>query len=234
MLLVFISVFPVIVILLYIYFRDKYEKEPIGLLLKAFVGGLFSALATILFLSPLHSFFPEFYSVHGMAFFRAFAGAAIPEEILKFAFLYFIIWNNRNFNENFDGIVYAVFVALGFACFENVLYVTEYGAGVGIMRGIFAVPGHALDGVIMGYYFSLARFKPAKSSGYLLKSVLYPVIAHGIYDFLLFYASGIAEENHFMAGLAIIAFLIFIVALWRAGFRKIKQHVETSVFKTTS
>ena len=59
MLLVFISVFPVIVILLYIYFRDKYEKEPISLLLKAFVGGLFSALATILLLSPLHSFFPE-------------------------------------------------------------------------------------------------------------------------------------------------------------------------------
>lgn len=95
MLLVFISVFPVIVILLYIYFRDKYEKEPIGLLLKAFVGGLLSALATILFLSPLHRFFPEFYSVHGMAFFRAFAGAAIPEEILKFAFLYFIIWNKK-------------------------------------------------------------------------------------------------------------------------------------------
>lgn len=231
MLLIFISVFPVVVIMLYIYFRDKYEKEPFGLLMKAFFGGVLSAVATILFMAPFSGLFPETNSTYWQALITAFAGAAIPEEIFKFLFLYWIVWKNRNFNEYFDGIVYAVFVSLGFACLENILYVTEHGMGVGIARGIFAVPGHALDGVIMGYFFSLARFMPTRRKEFLFKSLLYSILAHGIYDFLLFYSSGKSETNPVLSLLLILAFLVFIVYLWRLGFRKIKRHVDASVFK---
>ena len=37
--LVLIALAPVLIILFYVYFRDKYEREPLGLLLKALVAG---------------------------------------------------------------------------------------------------------------------------------------------------------------------------------------------------
>jgi RsiW-degrading membrane proteinase PrsW (M82 family) len=231
MLLLFVSVFPVIVILIYIYYRDKYEKEPLGLLVKAFFGGVLSAIVTILVVSPVALFFPELEGVYANAFLMAFAGAAIPEEIFKFIFLYLIIWRNRNFNEYYDGIVYAVFVSLGFACLENIMYVMQHGLGVGIARGVLSVPSHALDGVIMGYFFSLARFMPLRRMEYLFKSLFYAILAHGIYDFLLFYMAGIASINTAMAGLAMLLFVVFVLYLWWLGFKRIKQHVNASVFK---
>lgn len=231
MLLIFVSVFPVFFILIYIYYRDKYEKEPLGLLIKAFFGGVLSAIATLIVMSPASLFFPELEGVSSNAFLMAFAGAAIPEEFFKFVFLYLIIWKNHNFNEYYDGIVYAVFVSLGFACLENILYVNQHGLGVGIMRGIISVPSHALDGVIMGYFFSLARFMPTRRREYLFKSLFYAILAHGIFDYLLFYTSGISEINPAMAGLTIIVFLVFVAFLWWLGFKKIKQHVNASVFK---
>ncbi len=229
--LIAISVLPVIIILFYIYRRDKYEKEPLGLLLKAFVGGIFSAVAVILLLSPLDGVFPAIESVINNALVNAFAWAAIPEELFKFLFLYWIIWNNRNFNENFDGIVYAVFVSLGFACLENIFYVTQHGMGVGIMRAVLSVPAHALFGVIMGYYFSIARFSHTNTALNLLKSLLYAIMAHGIYDFIIFWYVGTAEAEPLFSLILVITFIVFIVFLWRIGFRKIKHHVELSVFR---
>jgi RsiW-degrading membrane proteinase PrsW (M82 family) len=231
MLLITISLFPVIVILIYIYFRDKYEKEPLGLLLKAFIGGIFAAVVTILALAPFDGLFMPTDDVISGALLKSFLYAAIPEELFKFLFLYWIIWKNRNFNEYFDGIVYAVFVSLGFACLENVLYVTEHGVGVGIMRGVLAVPAHALFGVIMGYYLSIARFNNTNTISNLAKSILYAMLAHGIYNFLIFWYADSAGISPSLSLLLVVAFFVFVVLLWRTGFRKIKQHVELSFFR---
>ncbi len=226
MLLITISVFPVIVILAYIYFRDMYEKEPLGLLLKAFIGGVFSAILTLLVLAAFDGFNAPLNNIFTYALVRAFLWAAIPEELFKFLLLYLIIWKNRNFNEYFDGIVYAVFISLGFACFENILYVTEHGIGVGIMRAILAVPAHALFGVIMGFYFSMARFNNTSTTINLAKSVIYAIIAHGIYDFILFWYAGSTGSAPGLSLILILVFLGFIVFLWRLGFRKIRMHLD--------
>lgn len=228
--LIIISVLPVIIILLYIYRRDKYEKEPLGLLLKAFTGGIFSAISVILLLMPLDGVFLPIENVFINAFVNAFAWAAIPEELLKFLFLYRIIWKNRNFNENYDGIVYAVFVSLGFACLENIFYVTQHGMSVGIMRAVLSVPAHALFGVIMGYYFSIARFSDTSTVLNLTKSLLYAIVAHGFYDFIIFWYVGSAAGNPLLALILMVVFIVFIVFLWRIGFRKIRKHVDSSVF----
>lgn len=129
MLLIAISTLPVVIILGYVYYRDKYEKEPLGLLIKTFMGGILSAIVTLVVLTPLDGLFPVPDGILNNAIIKAFAWAAIPEELFKFMFLYWIVWKNRNFNENYDGIVYAVFVSLGFACLENIFYVFQHGAG---------------------------------------------------------------------------------------------------------
>ena len=152
----------------------------------------------------------------------AFVVAGGTEALFKYLVLWILIWANRNFNEKFDGIVYAVFISLGFAMVENVMYVIEGGASVGLMRALTAVPAHALFGVVMGYYFGLAKFLEGEKLAYLIRAILWPVILHGFYDYCLMSQIPIM----------MILFVPFIIYLWLSGFKKMKVISNSSRFRT--
>ncbi|MCD4734467.1 MAG: PrsW family intramembrane metalloprotease [Bacteroidales bacterium] len=209
---VFVALAPVIIILFYIYIRDKYNKEPVGLLIKSLIFGALIAIPVIFTEAYLSNrFFIEGHLLQ--VAYDAFIVAAFTEELFKFFALYFLIWKNKHFDEKFDGIVYAVFVSLGFAAVENIMYVYEYGHSVGLTRAITAVPAHAVFGVIMGYYFALAKFKEKGRANNFLKALFVPVLLHGIYDFILM------TGNNYM----LIAFIPYLFYLWRTGFKRIKE-----------
>jgi RsiW-degrading membrane proteinase PrsW (M82 family) len=231
MLLLFLSILPVVLLMIYFYYRDKYEKEPLSTLMLAFFGGILSAGATLAALYPFIGYFPQFESNLLNSIFTSLFLAAIPEEFFKFVFLFIFIWGNRNFNEYYDGIIYAVFVSLGFACIENIGYVFQHGIGTGIGRALLTVPAHALFGVIMGYYFAHAKFIPESRSYYLFRSVLYPIIAHTLFNFMLFYSSGLADSYPYGALIVFFLFLYFNFRLYKLALKKIRSHVDSSVFK---
>lgn len=212
---------PVLIVLFYIYIRDKYEKEPFKLL---FTGVLFGVIicAPIVFVENIISGgIPESGGLKE-AFLTSFFVASAVEEFFKFIVLFFLTWKNRNLNEWFDGIVYSVFISLGFAGFENILYVFNPEMGgmeTALLRAVFSIPGHALFGVCMGYYFSLARFCGNNRAGMLLRAFIVPFFLHGTYDFIL-----LADFNF-------LFFVVFVVYLWISGFRKIKRHIQNSPFK---
>lgn len=218
--LLLVSIAPVVIILLYIYFRDKYEKEPIKLLVKALVAGMLSVIP-ILF---VETFLTGFYTMEdGLfgAFWHAFVVAGFTEELFKFIALYIIIWRNPNFNEKFDGIIYAVYVSLGFALVENIMYVTGFGFDVGLKRAWTAVPAHAIFGITMGYYFGIAHMYKELRKSYLLRAFLVPFLLHGIYDFILM--SGIPQ--------LLILFIPFLIYLYISGFKRMKTISDSSVFR---
>jgi RsiW-degrading membrane proteinase PrsW (M82 family) len=221
--LIIIALAPVFIIAIYIYLRDKYEREPIRLLLAALAAGCVITIPVI--------FVEQLISVPGQAFneitsaaWNAFAVAALTEELFKFLALYLLIWKNRHFNEKFDGIVYACFISLGFAGIENILYVSDGGFSVGITRAFTAVPAHALFGVIMGYQFGLARFYPEERFWRFFLALLIPILLHGIYDFIL------------MSGhpYLLFAFIPYLVFLWIFGFRRIRQLSDRSIYRRLS
>ena len=121
-----IALAPGVAIMLYIYLKDKHEREPLSLLLISFVYGMVSTLLTLFISTPINflvvlredDYLHEFYS----AFFKV----ALVEEFSKFVFVRFILFPNKNFNEPFDGIVYAVMVGMGFATLENVIIILLY------------------------------------------------------------------------------------------------------------
>jgi protease PrsW len=219
--LLLLALAPVLVIALYIYFRDKYEKEPISLLIRALGTGILIVLpidfAERLLVVVRPNFFHQF-----QALYNAFIVAGFTEELFKFIGLYLLIWANNNFNEKFDGIVYAVFVSLGFAAVENILYVFHHGIQVGYVRAIISVPAHALFGITMGYYFGLARFLPSLRKKYLMHSFLYPFLLHGIFDFILMLG------NYFL----LLGFIPYMVYLYISGLKRMKALTEESVFKS--
>jgi len=214
---------PVIICLFYIFVRDKYEKEPWSLLVVGLLAGLLIAVPVMRTAGFVVGFMPPM-GQFGEAVFLSFAVAGLVEEGFKFAALYFLIWQNRNMNEKMDGIVYAVFISLGFAGVENLLYVLHPsmgGMGTALGRALISVPAHALFGVLMGYYFAMAKFEPAARKEYIAYAFIVPVLVHGIYNTLLL--SGNV--------LLLLAFAPFIVVLWINGLNKIKAHLEASPFK---
>lgn len=185
--LIFIALLPALLLLLYIYKRDKYQREPVKQILKAFFYGTGSVLVALLLAGPL-----TIYTLDSMPVMEklraAFLEAAIPEEIAKFVLLWLFLRKNRYFDEKVDGIVYAVCVSLGFAAVENILYLFDNYDNwlqVGFTRALFAVPGHFGFGVLMGYYYSLVRFSSLPSLKNRILVLLAPVLAHGAYDFIL-------------------------------------------------
>ena len=220
MTLLFISLAPVILILIYVNYRDKYEKEPFSLLMKSLAAGAIIVIPVIIVEMILGDMYKSGDKITN-AFYNGFIVAALTEEAFKFFAFRLLIWKNRNFNEFFDGIIYAVFISLGFAAVENILYVFEGGHSVGVLRALTAVPGHALFGVAMGYYFGLARFNPEKKSYYMGMAILIPFLLHGFYDFILM------SEN----GWLLLLFVPYVVFMWIFGFKKMKKHSADSQFK---
>lgn len=222
MTLVFIALAPVFIILFYVYFRDKYEREPISLLAWALLAGMLITIPILFVEQGLSNFAAVRFDPSSQIIWSAFVVAAGSEELFKFLALFILIWANKNFNERFDGIVYAVFISLGFALVENVLYVIQGGISVGWLRAITAVPAHALFGVTMGYYFGMARFSSGSyKTAFMIRALVWPIILHGFYDYCLM--SGIP--------ILLLAFIPFIIYLWIQGFKKMKELSERSRFK---
>ena len=119
--LIIIAVLPVFVLAFIVYRQDKYEKEPLRQLVKAFFFGALAIIPAALMERFLVWFTPPIPILSGA--YTGFVVAGCSEELFKLLMLMLAVWKSREFDEYMDGIVYASFVALGFACFENIAYV---------------------------------------------------------------------------------------------------------------
>ena len=221
MLLLAAAVAPSAALLYYFYTRDKYEKEPRKLLLKAFLlgGGL---VIPVLFVEMNLNIFDMTDANLLTAGYTAFVVAGLVEESFKFLFFLLYIWKNREFNEMYDGIVYSVFISLGFATVENLAYVISTGFNTAIIRSLTAVPAHALFAVAMGYYLGIAKFaKPQYRRKYIWLGFIIPIILHGTYDFIL-----LSRKLYLL-----VLFIPYMLYLWKRGLKHVDELVEFSPFR---
>lgn len=189
--LILVAIIPIIVIVNYIYTKDK-NAEPKSLVKKVFWLGFAMAFPAVFFEFLLD----KNYSVelsHDLlgCFCAVYIGVALVEEFVKWIVVMLNCYKNEEFDEVYDGIVYSVYASLGFACIENLLYVSQGGIGTGLIRAILSVPSHACFSVFMGYFLGKAKiFRNEKNKleeiKYLLLSLLAPTFIHTIFDFLLF------------------------------------------------
>lgn len=220
MLALALALAPGVAIALYIYLKDKHEREPISLLLVSFFYGALSVLLTLIISMPLEIIIINKQSAAEL-FADAFFKVALVEEFSKFVFIRFILFRNKNFNEPFDGIVYAAMVGMGFATLENILYVYQFGIPTGIMRMFTAVPAHACFAILMGYYLGRAKFIHHKKLYYSLLALISATVFHGLYDYFLFIT--------FVPGIWIGAVVSLIVGIILSR-KAIKIHQAASPF----
>lgn len=195
MLNLYISILPVFLVAFFIYNKDK-EKEPIKLLIKLLLGGVCSCFAVLIVSGIFGIIFPIFNIEDPTTlnifqkFLYTLLCVALIEEGCKFFFLHLFSYNDKEFDTLFDMIVYSVFVSLGFAAFENVLYVLQGGIITGIIRAVTAIPLHSCAGVFMGILLGKSKFlkinnKVGETKNKIL-AILIPTLMHGIYDFFAF------------------------------------------------
>lgn len=213
MLLFISAVAPSLALLYYIYLRDKYEKEPRRLLFKTFALGSLAVAPIVIVELRLNLFEMETNSLVAAGY-TAFVVAGLVEESFKYFIFWLFIWNNKNFNESYDGIVYSVFISLGFATVENLGYVMLSGFHTAFIRALTAVPAHALFGIVMGYYFGKAKFADDRiQKKSLLYALIIPITLHGIYDFIL-----LSRRTALL-----IIFIPYMLYLWKRGLSHIDE-----------
>lgn len=215
-----LAILPTIVLGYFIYKKDIIEKEPINLLAKLFfIGVLLTIPAAFLENFLIGIIDLNIKNIVLKAFVLSFFCIALIEEGYKYLFSYLIGYKNRNFNHIYDSIVYCVFLSLGFATLENILYVLEYGKSTAILRAVTSVPAHVFYGISMGYYMGIAKYYEKKFNKFnelknKMLSFISPIIIHGIFDFLLL------TENEIM----ITIFFIFVFFMYIIAYFQIKKH----------
>ncbi|MBR3211339.1 MAG: PrsW family intramembrane metalloprotease [Bacilli bacterium] len=188
--LVIAAIIPVFALCSFIYYKDK-NKEPPKLLALIFFLGFVSVFPILICESLFNYFFP-LKEAHGLVqvFLTVLFGVALFEEGFKWLISKYVGYHNKEFDEIFDIIVYSVFASLGFACFENVMYVLSNGLGNAFLRAILAVPGHTCFAITMGYFLSKAKVGQINGNHEIyvrntILSIVVPMILHTFYDSLL-------------------------------------------------
>ena len=248
--LIIAALVPAVALCVFIYKKDRVEKEPIGLLVLLLVVGAGCILPALLLETGLTKmndavFSGAMYTSGGSTymdtvpyymylFCENFICVALVEEGLKWIAVHILTAKNKNFNSLFDGIIYCVFVSLGFAAAENVSYVLQYGFSTAVVRALTAVPGHTCFAVIMGYYYSMwhvqkqaqiiesdmrARGMIAPGASAFntrtpnILSLLFPVLVHGFYDFCCSLSSAFAT----------VLFYAMLISLYVFCFQRVSR-----------
>ena len=222
LLLIIAAVLPAAVLMWRVYRADRLEHESLKLSRRLIIAGCLAMVVSALV-------------ENGLCYLLGFAVAedtvlynvitylgivAFAEEGTKYWMLRRRTWRSEEFNCRFDGVVYAVFVSLGFAVLENVCYVLIFGFRTALLRAATAVPGHASFGVFMGVFYALAKKNEIRSNAsasafYRVLSVLLPALLHGLYDYIAVQAS--FYSTWVFVGFIIVLFAVSVVLIGRTS-----------------
>ena len=239
--LLFLALIPGILIIIFIFRKDKVESEPLSLIIKLLILGAVSCVPAVFAETAMGGLMPASFTEGSVnyAVYNAFMVAALCEEVCKFLLLWLGSWRNSNYNYRFDGIVYGVCVAVGFALLENVMYVMEGGLYTALMRGVLAVPLHAFCGVYMGIHYGAAKRysiegQHSKAWGSIFLALFAPFLIHGIYDALAF--MGEYGTTFMLLAFVLLMYITSIKAVnkysredWHAGFY-LQQQATINVY----
>jgi len=228
----------------FLYWLDRYEKEPRWLLLITFFWGGFVAIIGTLIVASIFEI--GFSLVLNDAVLEDIAGGSITaplvEEFMKgLAVMVVFFIFRKEFDSVLDGVIYGGIAGLGFAATENVFYfMGQYAdGGWGAMFtnfflrvGVFAW-GHPFYTAFTGLGFAVARMNrnvlvklAAPVIGYLLA-----VFAHAFHNTSLVFVSGLGSLALIilLEWASWVFFLGFIIWLIRHEQGLLKKHLREEI-----
>ena len=208
---------PAIFLMVKVYRSDKLERESPYMIWTLIKSGILSSLLALVeerVLSAILGIFVPYDSpLYNIILY--FGIVAFAEESSKYLLMKKQTWYSWEFNCQYDGVVYAVFVSLGFALWENISYVMMYGFGTAIVRAVTAIPGHACFGVFMGIFYGIAKrldYRGYSATSKLMRifAVVIPALLHGAYDYIATMETQVGS-GYFIAFVAVMFILSYIL-----------------------
>ena len=213
--LVIAAVLPAAFLMLRVYRSDRLEKESPVMIRRLVIAGILSSLLALVeervLVAILDASVRRNYALY--VFLLYFVIVAYAEETSKYLLMRWTSWRSPEFNCQYDGVVYAVLVSLGFAVWENISYVMSYGFQTAILRALTAIPGHACFGVFMGVFYGMAKKYEKTGNSQMSKffrvlSIVLPALLHGAYDYI---ASTRTGNGSFIAFIAVMFVLSYVL-----------------------
>jgi len=234
---------PVPLYVVLVLWIDRYEGEPLWMLLTAFFWGALGASFFAFLLNTSSGMIVAAIAADAQAgeAFAAVISAPIVEEIGKaFILIVFFFWKKDEFDGVVDGIVYASLAGLGFAMTENVLYYGNAAAASGgmltatvIVRGFFAPFSHPLFTSLTGIGLGLARQSTNMAIKILMPVVglLMAIFMHSIWNASAVFGGGpvfILIYIVVMVPAFLIMLIVIVLALRREG-QVVRQFLVTDI-----
>jgi len=205
---------------MYFDLKDRLRPEPRRLLVASFfLGAVAAVLALGLYrLAPLLGLPADPGVEAGDVAFYCFAVVGPIEEGAKFIVARAVILRWKHFDEPIDGLIYSSSVAIGFAAFENVLYLQWLEPTHQLARALVSPLTHSLFSAIWGFGLSQARFH-ARGRGsrwaWQAGTLGIAMLAHGLYDALI-----LAWEALIPTALVVLVLWVGTIAYARRAVRR--------------
>jgi RsiW-degrading membrane proteinase PrsW (M82 family) len=219
-----LGILPMVIYPLFLYWMDRYEKEPLHLIFAAFLWGfipaaILSLISQLIFGAPLLLLdgTGALFNVVGSVIL-----APVTEEFFKglAVFGISILWHDE-FDGVFDGIIYGAVVGFGFAAIENVLYFLGGDATLFVLRGVLFGLNHAFFTSLTGIGLGVARNARSRwvRLGAPLLGLMGAMLAHLIHNSATTFA-GDAPGLLCVAGLnawggVLLVFIVMVLAIRR-------------------
>jgi len=195
--------------------QDRYEKEPLGLLLLTFAAGMAAVPLAILLEEPFRAAMDVGSRLTKIA--AAFLVVGLGEEALKLLAVFLTVYRRAEFSEIADGMVYGITAALGFAAVENLLYVLAFGIEIAPARALISSLAHGAFTGLGGYHLGRARFAPEGSVGEVVWGLVTAATLHGLYNSLII--GGLVSP---------VGLMLFLVLLYWGVVRRFDQAAAQS------
>jgi RsiW-degrading membrane proteinase PrsW (M82 family)/ribosomal protein S18 acetylase RimI-like enzyme len=225
MLLLALAIAPGLAICLYIVLRDTHNIEPWRYLLGSFLLGMLIIVPAYYIETTAANYIP--HNVGGILI-SSFIVIALVEELLKFLVVRYYCYTRPSFDEPLDGIVYSVFVSMGFATLENIAYVYQHGYSVVFARMFTSVPAHASFSAIMGYYIGKAKFDKTNETKLFRKGILTATLFHGCYDSFIFLSADKWLKQYVSEVLIFTGAVASLYTAFRLSRKLFRLHRQTS------
>lgn len=228
---------PVAIVGWYIYRKDQYKPEPLKVLFITafcgFLGGLFASMLTKVGLN-----LPEIYVMQEPIVtigtpLRVMQALCIGDIIMMLILAGVAIFN-RMFDEQVDGIVYSVFIALGFILCQNIIYLLYKERSLvdaDSLRALFLIPIYFFYAILSGYYFSRVCYRRPRWNWPLIYDLVlfffYPFLWHTMLVTLL-----LVVDIDINAWLGIFVFLVLTCVCFMVmnyGIQRIESHLARDV-----
>ena len=184
LLVLIFSLVPTLLLVAFVLYTDRKSREPV----KNVVLCLLSGILTISVAGYFENLVMPYFSNNTIL---TFVWAFI-EELSKIAIFFLFIFDNKHYDDIYDGIVYMILIALSFAGLENIMYAFSESTindsmSLALMRDFTTVPLHVICGIVIGYFMSLGSFSKSKDKKIINFSlaIVVPSLIHGSFNFLM-------------------------------------------------